>query len=148
MIQHLLDLWIFDIHEVKARNISRSNEGALIVPLKQDLNMREMLLWFKEAVDQHYENQEKMMTSIEKVRNTTLCLNCSLPNTLCECLETQSAVTSLDDTLGIFLKLLLIIQLITMLAKQYLPIYYLYNSYWYIKCSMNNLKNLLLDHQN
>jgi hypothetical protein len=87
------DLWDFTIEKVvptSTRAVHIVNADYIII--HKDLSLREFLIWFKETVDAHHLNQDRVMRSVNKMVNVDLCSQCQLPPSCCSCasMEVQS----------------------------------------------------------
>jgi len=50
-----------------------------------NVSLREFLIWYNSAIDEHFSNQEKSSDSVENIKSVTLCDLCCLPKNLCSC---------------------------------------------------------------
>lgn len=92
------DLWDFTIEKV-VPTTTRANHtvNANYVVIHKDLSLREFLLWFKETVENHHINQDRVSRSVNKMSTVQLKICCQLPPSQCTCnVEVQAKNTHVE----------------------------------------------------
>jgi hypothetical protein len=77
------DLWLFDIDRVDPVPIADGKRYAKMTNIETDLSLRELLIWYKSAIDKFDKDQDRVLKCTQDMVNIDLCLCCSLPDTLC-----------------------------------------------------------------
>jgi hypothetical protein len=88
------DWWTFKILKIDPRPANSKDKLAKPIPVfEHDLNLKEFLIWFNSAIKRHFDTQQDIVDSCQKIRKLEYCKICLLPNNSCEC-ELQSLVNS------------------------------------------------------
>jgi len=84
------DLWLFNVDLVKPVPLANGKRLATIVPLLKDIDLKELLTWYVQAIDTFDLDQNKVTKCVEAMRKIELCTCCSLPDGMCN-MRVQSA---------------------------------------------------------
>lgn len=90
------DIWLFDIELVRPVPLSQGKRWANMEMIKQDINIKELLIWYRDAIDSFNLDQIRVEDSLKMMRSCEFCMCCGLPDTLCERLNVQSQEVSND----------------------------------------------------
>jgi hypothetical protein len=77
------DLWLFSIDRVDPVPIAEGKRYAKMTRIETDLSLKELLVWYKGAIDKFDKDQERVLKCTQDMIDVDLCLCCSLPDSLC-----------------------------------------------------------------
>lgn len=77
------DLWLFDIDRVDPVPIANGKRYAKMTNVAKDLGLKELLIWYKTAIDKFDKDQDRVQKCTQDMINVDLCLCCNLPDSLC-----------------------------------------------------------------
>lgn len=87
------DYWTFDVTKVSARSFSGDiklkRQDGIKTKILQGATLKEFLVWYNKAIDEHYENQNKAQNCMADMEKVSLCERCWNMTKDCSC-ETQS----------------------------------------------------------
>jgi hypothetical protein len=89
------DLWTFTVKKVTPVPVQQGVLGgqAQTEIIREDVDLKEFLVWYNEAIADHNSNQNRVKVSIDRLHNAKLCPTCGMPDSLCTCLvERQSGL--------------------------------------------------------
>jgi len=87
MIQNLEpypDLWLFDIDLVRPVTVDKGKRWAEFERIESNLNLKQLLKWYISAINKFDIDQEKVSKSLQTMEKISLCMCCSLPETMCD----------------------------------------------------------------
>lgn len=129
------DYWTWTIKKVTPVSVTAIDRKAKIDIVHSDVDLKTFLKWYNGAIKQFNENMVKVKESISVLSKTHICDECSLPDSMCECLSLQadwSSATMLE-TLFVFLCSMLHKLTPEFLLVQFYTYLYSYLSYRYQK---------------
>jgi len=86
------DMWLFDVELVRPVPLSQGKRWAEIEILHKNIDIKELLIWYRDAIDIFNLDQTRVEDSLINMRACEFCLCCGLPETLCENLKPQCSV--------------------------------------------------------
>jgi hypothetical protein len=77
------DLWYFKVELVRPVSISKGKHYANVELIHDNLNIKELLIWFDGAINKFNEDQRRVQNCVKLIQETNLCFCCNLPDNLC-----------------------------------------------------------------
>lgn len=91
------DLWTFKVELVRPVPLSSGKSCAKMETLHEGINLRELLCWFKGAVEAFNTDQQRVRTCVDMMKAVPLCECCRLPKTMCEKPAIEAQDYSMDE---------------------------------------------------
>jgi hypothetical protein len=78
------DLWTFTVKKIQT---TKGHSMAKSEVILEKGNLKDFLIWYNKAIEDHEENQRKMKESLNDMKEIVLCDLCALPSEMCECTQ-------------------------------------------------------------
>jgi hypothetical protein len=85
------DYWEFTLKRVIPAGTERQHQQGTLEDIAIFTSMKDLIRWYTKAIEDHNTIQEKVLVCGKTMNDVVICGQCKMPNTWCECLNTQSS---------------------------------------------------------